>query len=303
MPMPYDATTKGLLGARPGDWLPFLGFPASPSVRLIDAELSTVTAAADKVLRVGGRHPWLLHLELQASRDPGLLERVLLYNGLLGYRHTLPVASVVVLLRDSADAPELTGVVERRLRTGERYLEFHYRVVRVWQMPVEAVLEGPAGVLPLAPLADVRQERMPAVVRRMEERLAGESPEQAALLWTATYILMGLRYTREFTGRLLRGVRAMRESVTWQAIFEEGEAKGIEEGKAMGEAEGIRKTLRLLGARKFGSPDPATETALAAITDPSELQALGVRLLDVESWQELIPAAPKRRRGRRPSAS
>jgi predicted transposase YdaD len=290
---PYDATTKALIETRPGDWLPLLGFPAGLPVRLIDADLATVSAAADKVVRVGaGRRAWLLHLEFQAGRDAGLVARTRLYNVLLDHRHGLPVLSVLILLRPDADGPELTGVEERVLPTGERSLQFRYRVVRVWELPVETVLNAPPGVLPLAPLAAVRQDDLPAVVRRMEARVEREAtPAEAAVLWSATFILMGLRYSREFAGQLLRGVRAMRESVTWQMIFEEGEEKG--------KAEGVRETLLLLGAKRFGQPDAATEAALAAVSDPAVLRELSARLLDVGGWQELLATVPRPRRRKR----
>ena len=44
---------------------------------------------------------------------------------------------------------------------------------------------------------------------------------EAGEIWTATYVLMGLRYTAEETETLLQGVRAMTDSVTFQAILEE----------------------------------------------------------------------------------
>jgi predicted transposase YdaD len=294
---PYDATTKALIETRPGDWLPLLGFPAGLPVRLIDADLATVSAAADKVVRVGaGRRAWLLHLEFQAGRDAGLVARARLYNVLLDHRHGLPVLSVLILLRPDADGPELTGVEERALPTGERSLQFRYRVVRVRELPVETVLNAPPGVLPLAPLAAVRQDDLPAVVRRMEARVEREAtPAEAAVLWSATFILMGLRYSREFAGQLLRGVRAMRESVTWQMIFEEGEEKG----KAEGRAEGVREMLLLQGAKRFGPPDAGTGAALAAVSDPDVLRELSSRLLDVGGWQELLAAVPRPRRRKR----
>jgi hypothetical protein len=137
------------------------------------------------------------------------------------------------------------------------------------------------------------------MVRRMEERIEREAtPGEAGVLWAATYVLMGLRYDRRFTNHLLRGVRAMRESVTWQAIFEEGEEKG----KAEGKAEGIRETVLLLGSKRFGPPDAATSAALAALNDPDQLREMTVRLLDMGGWDELLEAVPKPRRGRkRPS--
>ena len=45
-------------------------------VRVIDSDLATVTADADKVLLVEDPTPWILHVELQAKRDPSLEWRV-----------------------------------------------------------------------------------------------------------------------------------------------------------------------------------------------------------------------------------
>ena len=66
----FDATLKDLVEQYPRDWMTLLGIPRARPVEVIDADLSTVTALADKVLRVGGHRPSLLHLELQSGRDP-----------------------------------------------------------------------------------------------------------------------------------------------------------------------------------------------------------------------------------------
>jgi hypothetical protein len=79
----------------------------------------------------------------------------------------------------------------------------------------------------------------------------------------------------------------MEESSTYQAIIAEGAAKG-----AAGEA---RRFLLLLGRKRFGAPDEQTRSALEAITDLKRLEQLGERLLDVESWEELL-ALPRARR-------
>ena len=57
------------IGKYPADWLAYLGIKPSIPVEVIDADLSTVTTQADRVLLVHDTEPWLLHLELQASRD------------------------------------------------------------------------------------------------------------------------------------------------------------------------------------------------------------------------------------------
>src|SRR5438132_8203951 len=167
----YDAAVKHLLEAYPDDWMRFVGLPGGPRVEAVDSDLSTITTEADKVFRVRDRGSWLLHLELQAGRDQQLPRRVLRYNILLEARHDSPVQSVVVLLRPQADGRELSGVIQHELPNGRRYLEFRYDVVRTWQQPVEQVLTGGLGTLPLAPLTNVARSSLPEVVRRMDERL------------------------------------------------------------------------------------------------------------------------------------
>src|SRR5277367_1770830 len=100
----YDASTKYLVQARLADWLPLGGRTTTAPVEIIDADLSTVTAAADRVLRVHEEPAWLLHVELQSSRDPEFLPNLPVYNTLLARRHGALVRTVVVLLRRSADS-------------------------------------------------------------------------------------------------------------------------------------------------------------------------------------------------------
>ncbi len=110
---PFDATTKHLLDVDPRAWLGYVGLPVAGPVVVIDADLSTVLAEADKVVRVEGQMPWLVHLELQASYDAALPTRLLQYNVLLHRRHGLPVASVAVLLRSEADGPAMSAPLAR----------------------------------------------------------------------------------------------------------------------------------------------------------------------------------------------
>lgn len=280
MPKPFDATTKSLIELRPADWLAYLGLPDA-AVEVIDADLSTVTASADKVLRVRETPPWLLNLEPQAGYERDLGERLLEYSVLLRRRHHLGVRTIVLLLRPAVDGPRVTGREDHFLPEGHQYLWFEYGVVRAWQIPVGDMLAGGLGTLPLAPLADVPQAELPGVIRQMETRISAEAaPETAGVLWTATYVPMGLRYSGAVAERLLEGVRQMKESVTYQKIVEEGRVEGrVEEARAL---------LLRLGRKRFGPPSPAAEAALAGITAIERLEALSERLLDAESWEELL---------------
>jgi hypothetical protein len=69
MAKPYDATAKELLERDPESWLKYIGVAAEGSVRAIDADLSTLTAEADKVFCVECPQPYLVHLEIQARPD------------------------------------------------------------------------------------------------------------------------------------------------------------------------------------------------------------------------------------------
>src|SRR5262249_2089876 len=114
-----------------------------------------------------------------------------------------------------------------------------------------------------------------------------KAPRRAADVWAATYVLLGLRYSREFAYALFQEVLGMEESVTYQAIVQ----KGREEGRA----QEARHILLLQGETKFGPPDARTRGAIEAINDLQRLEELGVRLLSTDSWQELL-ALPRPRR-------
>ncbi len=118
MAKPFDATTKDLLESDPVAWMTYLGLHPQGAVEVIDSDLSTITAEADKVFRVVEPEPYLVHIEMQSSADATLPRRLLRYNVLLDYRHNLRVWSVAVLLRPEAEASTLTGSLDLRLPDG-----------------------------------------------------------------------------------------------------------------------------------------------------------------------------------------
>ena len=77
MSKPFDATTKELLEADPAAWLAYLGLHVEGRVDVIVADLSTVSAEADRVFRVRGPEPFLVHVEMQSSADATLSHRLL----------------------------------------------------------------------------------------------------------------------------------------------------------------------------------------------------------------------------------
>ncbi len=184
MPKPFDSVTKYLIELQPEKWVDL--FELSPAeAEAVDADLSTVSPQADKVIRVKGERPYILHIEFQSSYESDMAERFFLYNTLIGYRTKLPVRTFVLLLRREADGPVMREPFVKRYEDGEPYLSFHFRVVRLWEEPAERYLEGGLSALPLAPLCAVSEDDLKGVVHRMQERIEAEGGD-AATLWTAT---------------------------------------------------------------------------------------------------------------------
>ncbi len=281
---PFDDTFKDMLELSPAGWAErFLGGTIT-SADFIDTDVATVTAAADKVLRVqrpaGGL---LLNLEAWSGHAGAAPAQAHLYSTLLTNRHTLPVRSVIILLRPEANATHLTGTMELRELADdpEPYLVFRYRVVRLWQEPLAPFLTGPAALLPFAPLTDEGGLDLAGTVGRVVRRIREEtSPEIAGKMEAATFVLLGLRHEGAVIERLFKGVQEMEESSTYQLILRKGEARGA--------LQNAQQTLLQLGTRKFKAAPEGARVAIEAITDPERLTALAVRVLDVGSWDELL---------------
>ncbi len=281
MPLPFDATMKDLVRSYPQDWLAALGRPGG--AQLISPDLSSVTAFADLVFQ---REDRLYHLEVQSGADADLPRRVLRYNVLLHELYGVPVESIIVLLRRSADNAELAGRVHYEDAGGQSILDFRFEIVRVWQRPMAEFVNGGFGLVPLAvlaelPTAESTERALKIVVEQMTERITRElvQPESGHLL-TAAYILSGLRVRPEIVDRVFEGVKDMQESSTYQALLSKGRIEGRIEGE---------RTLLLRQARvRFGEPDPALLAALTGITDVDRLEVLGERIFRVNSWQEWL---------------
>lgn len=274
----FDVATKELVWDDPLAWLKRLGLNVGGPVELIDTDITTLTAAADKVIKVGGPGPYIVNIELQSYHDKDLVRTLWFRQVALDYRHNLPVLTVVVLLCKEANSPHLTGNYERHLPDGSRTNHYNYRVVRLWEEDPELYLGAGVDLLPLVPLTAVGEAELPSFLQRIGERINQEPPSRADKLWIATLLLMGLRFSDEVTVSLLGGVRAMHQSSTYERILREGR---------LGEASRI---IRRLGTQKYGEPDLITSEALEAIVDVDRLEALSDKIIrpDVTSWGDLL---------------
>ncbi len=291
----YDVSTKELIWEGPDEWLARVTIGPLGPVTIIDSDITTLTASADKVLEVEGPDPDLLVLEPHSYHDLGLVRKLWYRQVALDYRHNLPVLTVLILLCKEANSPGLTGRYERQLPDGWLTNRYNFRVVRLWEEDPETYLKAGISLVPLAPLANVTEADLPGLIRRMEEEIDAQPKPRAGKLWTATNVLMGLRYPEELAAQLLKGkMQAMRESTTYQAILQEGRQEGIAVGREEGITEGrIDEARRLLirqGTKRFGAPDSTTLAAIEAIQDLDRFEALGDRIVDadIHGWDDLL---------------
>jgi len=281
MTKPFDTTPKDLVEAAPADWVASFGLSIDPAkIAVIDADVSVVTAEADKVIRVDDDQPWILHMEFQASHETDLARRLSRYNALLQRRHGCPVATVLYLLRQAANAPALTGEFEVVAPIVPAWT-FRYSVIRVWEVPVESWLTGGLRLLPFAPIAKVVKDEIPGVIERIRVRLDAEAPEVVKRhLWMATELMMGLKYDADFIEHLLEGIGHMEESTIYQRILERGENRG--------RSKEIRKFIVLYGTERLGMMPDDLRTVLNSIVDPDRLEHLFDRTMKATLWADVF---------------
>jgi hypothetical protein len=284
MATPFDAAAKELVEMAPADWLAFLGQPRPPElVHVIDADLSaTVTTATDKVIRVDDPEPWLLLIELQAGWDGNMPFDLLRRYALLRHRHRMPVSCAIVLLRPEANTSAMTGTFPQPNRLGADW-EFPFHVVRVWETPAEALLHGPLGMAPLAPVSAVDQNDLPRVLLEVHARAYREvSRARADTLWQATLQLLALRYDEA-------AIDLLKDTMTTLDVSNTAFANLFRsEGRNMGRVEEARDSVLAIGNERFGPAPVEVEQLVQATSDLDTLHQLRNRLLRASGWRDLL---------------
>jgi hypothetical protein len=289
-----DVSAKELIWEGPAACLERFAVGPRGPVTVIDSDITTLTASADKVLRVDAPEPYLVDLEPHSYHDTKLARTLWYRQVALDYRHDLPVLTVLVLLCKEANSPNLTGTYERRLPDGWETNRYNYRVVRLWQEDPEPYLAGGVNLVPLTPLTNVAEETLPDLMRRMAERINVEPAARAEKLWIAALFLMALRYETTFAKQLVDGVYNMRESRMYRSILQEGREEGLMEGRNEGLIQGrvgeAQRMLLMLCEARFGEPDEATRGTVEVIEDVERLERMTKRVLDtsIHDWEGLL---------------
>ena len=321
----FDPTLNDTIDAYADAWGRFLcartDVPPGP-IEVLDTDLAT-TVQADKLFRVNGAVPAVLHLELESSGHLGRPVELFRYNLLTHTLTRLPVHSVILLLRPKANASDLTGFHSIDGADARPYATFKYRVIRLWEESIDALLEMGPGLAALAMLTDEAVVAPEAAFARVDHRLrAADVPGNVReKVFDSMYILCGLRFSAERITELYRSVAmTLEDSTTYQEILRkgmakgiaegtakgiaEGTAKGIAEGKAKGFAEGTAKgiakglaegqvrgaqeVLLRQGKSRFGVPTSQVEELVRSVHDMDRLERMADRILVVSTWNDVL---------------
>jgi hypothetical protein len=276
MAMTFDATLKDMGRDSPRGFLATFDQPPTGPVRLLNVDLSTVTALADLVLGLGEPLEEVIHFDFQASAAAWKHADAMAYHALLFAHYHVPVHTVLLLLRPAAAHSNMNGAIHYAPRPGRGSMAFSYEIVRLWEWPVDVLLAADRGVTPLAVLGRLPEglsleEGLAAVAGRVVERLLNEAPPERA-----KKLLTGLRVRRDVAARIFRGVRAMHESDTYLAILDEGQEKAS------------REALLVFCEERLGPPDEAIRSQLANVSDLDRLKRMIRRAANAASWQEIL---------------
>jgi hypothetical protein len=282
MTMTFDATLKDMGQGSPRGMLVALDRPPVVPVRVMNVDLSTVTAAADLVLGLGDPLEEIIQIDFQSSASATKHADLLVYHALLFAQYRVPVHTIIVLLRPEAAHANTSGSICYAPRPGRGKMDFAYEVVRLWERSAEELLTADVGVCPLAMLGRLPEglsleDGLSAVAQRVVERVTSEAPpERARKLLTDALLLTGLRVRRDVAARIFRGVRIMQESDTYLMILDEGQEKAL------------REAILVVGEERFGAPNESIGAQLSSVTDLERLKRMHRRAVKAANWQEIL---------------
>ena len=282
-----DNICKFLAETFPTDFASWLLGEPIAFTKLEPSELSVEPIRADSVIFLKSLR-MILHIEFQTDPNKNIPFRMTDY--LLRLHRQFPdmeIYQVVIYLTPS----QSPLVYQTTFNLGG--LSHQFNVIRIWEQPTE-IFQQYQGLLPFAALSQTNnpEETLRQVARQIENI---EDKQVQSNVAASTAIISGIALNKEIIQRLLRS-EIMKESVIYQEILLEGEAKGLAKGEARGIAKGEAK----------GKAETARQIALnmmqSNISGDLVAQFTGLSLQEVQKLQKLSakkaqsPKSPKTKR-------
>ncbi|CAN1209031.1 Rpn family recombination-promoting nuclease/putative transposase [Tumidithrix helvetica PCC 7403] len=277
----FDNICKFLAETYSRDIATWLLGEAIDLTQVLPQELAVEPIRADSLILLE-TEGLLLHLEFQTKPDPQIPFRMLDY-WVRAYRRfpDKVMRQVVIYLKPTNS----DLVYEHKFERNTTHHEFE--VIRLWEQSSDNFLTS-AGTIPFAILVkDDNKERLLQEIAQKIDRIPELNTRKT--IAAATYVLAGLVLEENIIKQILRR-DIMRESVTYQAILQEGrqegELKGRQEGRQEGRKQGLIAVVLRLLAHKFGTLPPNLHTKISRLKI-TRLENLAEAILDFESLADL----------------
>lgn len=278
----WDSFAKRLIGLRPWQYASWL-LSGAVFVETLNLELKAQEFLADALLKVliAGQLA-LLHIEFQSYEEPTMAQRMLQYSVLAEHQYGLPVSSFVIYLR-KCRVPRPPYI--RLFIDGHVTHHFYYRVIKLWEIPAQMILElGWEGLLPLLPLT--KGGKRPEIVQIMVNRLSHDRD-----LLALAEMYGGLAFTSEsekaqFKRSFSMFQDIMKDSWVYQEIVHESEERGQTQGQAKG-IQSHRQAILDIVSKRFPL---FNELAFQQVSHMSDLDALRTLIVNisVENSEEAV---------------
>jgi hypothetical protein len=282
----YDKSSKWLIQHHGDSILRLGGLDDIAEWRPLQAEVVQPRRLPDGLIearRRGESEPGLFILELATYPEPRIAEQALRDMALVYLdRGIVPEVLVVVLHprgnQQAAVSTELPSPL------GWTSLQGRWRVVELWTIPAEALLQaGDVGLIPWVPLARFDGPPEP-IFRQCRARIDAEAlPEEHDNLLAVAQVLAGLRYNDPRLFELLGGREAMIESPVLQKLKDEWTRETANETER-------QAIVRFLVAR-FGKQADELKPELDAIDDKARLEdliTLAARCRNLEAFRKRL---------------
>lgn len=272
--MKSDIPIKRILQVRPEDWISFL-FPALDEITLTDMPTDMVPKSESRMDNVKNvNNEFVSHIEPNGYLDSTLPGRMLRYRAdiweytLRRNKETPPISQTVILFFEKHDN-KLHSLRDNRFE--DQALDYRYKVVKVWEIDVNEILERKLiGLYPLLPLARHEKDENEELILS-DAIQAIQTVEDDGLksdLLSAMSILAGEKYSKEFVKKYVR-----REQLMESALFQEWVAEFVDEAEEKAEERKALDVAKELLKRKMQLSDISEITKLP-IEKIKKLQAL-----------------------------
>lgn len=283
--MRTDIPLKRLTALCGTDLLPLFGVPQATVRRVDTLELPASAERLDNVLTMQSPSgaEYLLVLEWQGYRDPGVLWRLAGYCAWVG-QHNLgvPVLGALVYVTPAADVGDaLEQVVD-----GVVLQTWAPRVVRLWELDAPAAVAS--GAVGLAVLSPLMRDASTQLVEQAIDRVMQTAPaiQQADLLAILGVFAEPYIAAEQFVQRV--GKERLMGSDLVSYLMEEQTTRYVED---------LQGTLEAAIAARFPNAPLSLALTIRQITQPAQLHRLivgVVRAPDLAALTEELTAATTR---------